>query len=184
MPGLPRIRRGGEHVSANAAVPAETRRARTSSVLMRGYLRWCRFAAWVDDYLNSVREQNEVVAIEDTKAYLRAKRRSLALMQSLLSPEQREEFNRYHYFHVTGGKTGMRYRIRIASFANIDVIGSAGSVLYRLCAHPAGDVPVYDMMAAQMLHLQDAATEHAFLKNTNVHPALQQRMRAEWMFWT
>jgi hypothetical protein len=42
---------------------------------------------------------------------------------------------------------------------------------------------VYDVMAAQMLHLQDAATEMRFLKCANVHPAVSLRRRNEWSFW-
>jgi len=132
-------------------------------------------ARWIDERLNAARRRNEQAAIEETRSYLRAKRRSLALMLSLLTPEQRAEFQRYRHFHVTGGETGTRYRIRVASFANVDIIGPAGSTLYRLCAHPRGDVPVYDVMAAQMLHLQDVATERAFLRFANVHPVVSTR---------
>ncbi|MGH7461883.1 MAG: hypothetical protein ACREMA_12785, partial [Longimicrobiales bacterium] len=63
-------------------------------------------------------------------------------------------------------------------------LGFNDSVMYRLCAHPAGDIPVYDVMAAQMLHLQDAATEQRFLQHANVHPALSEeglRARAAWI---
>lgn len=166
----------GEQASQDARAPAR------APGIMRGYIYLCRFAAWVDDYLNAARRRNEAVALEETKASLRAKRRSLALMLGLLSPEQREEFHRYRHFHVIGGKTGTLYRIRVASFANIDIIGPGDRIMYRICAHPAGEVPIYDVMAAQMLHLQDAATEKVFLKYANVHPVVSQR-RSEWAFW-
>jgi len=142
-------------------------------------LRRCRFAAWVEDYLEAARRRNDQAAIEETKTCLRAKRRSLALMLSLLSAEQREEFRNYRYFHAIGGRTGIRYRIRVASFANIDIVGSNGRTMCRLCAHPAGDVPVYDVMAAQMLHLEDAATERAFLRSANLHPATSAHERRQ-----
>lgn len=138
-----------------------------------------RILAGIDTCLSAARRRNEQVAIEETKSYLRAKRRSLGLMLALLSPEQHAEFHRYRYFHVIGAETGNRYRIRVASFANIDVIGPSGSTLYRLCAHPRGDVPVYDVMAAQMLHLQDAQTERAFLRFANVHPVVAHGRRTE-----
>ncbi|MGE5650395.1 MAG: hypothetical protein ACM34A_09370, partial [Bacillota bacterium] len=58
--------------------------------------------------------------------------------------------------------------------ANIDVLTPEGRVRHRLCAHPAGDVPVFDVMAAQMLHLQDPGSEQRFLRRANVHPPLPE----------
>jgi hypothetical protein len=198
MPDLARARQAVERLltggaaSAGAAAPAQRntmqaqrnsiRPIRTSAILQL-YLRLCRFATWVDDYLNAARSRNEALAIEETKTYLRAKRRALTLMLGLLNPEQREEFRRYRHFHVIGGATGTRYRIRVAAFANIDVLGPTGRTMYRLCVHPGGDVPVYDAMAAQMLHLQDPVTEKSFLKQANVHPVVAQDRRAERVFW-
>jgi hypothetical protein len=190
MPGLPQARQalarffGGTGPAADMQVPRDA--AGTVSrvhITARRYLRLARFAAWVNDYLDAARQRNEQAAIEETKSYLRAKRRSLTLMLSLLNPQQREEFRNYHYFHVIGGKTGVRYRIRVASFANIDIIGPNGRTMSRICAHPAGDVPVYDVMAAQMLHLADAATEKTFLRYANVHPVVGSERRTDGAFW-
>jgi hypothetical protein len=173
MPGVVRARRAARDAPAVTRVPA----------MLRGCFGLFRFAAWVDDYLNAARRRNEEAAVEETRQYMRAKRRSLALMLSLMSPAQREEFRRYRYFHVTGGESGTGYRIRVASYTNIDVIGPTGSTLHHLCVRPWGDVPVYDVMAAQMLHLQDATTEMRFLRCANVHPVVPQRRRNEWSFW-
>jgi hypothetical protein len=142
-------------------------------------------------FYEQVREQvfetqrnNELLRQEQIRRDRRAKRRALSLMMRLLTPEQRQEFRKSGYFHVIGGSSGNRYRIRAATFANIDVVCASGTVMYRLCAHPAGDVPVYDVMAAQMLHLQDPATEKRFLKQANVHPAISEggiRSSSAWL---
>jgi hypothetical protein len=117
---------------------------------------------------------SELLRQEEMRKDRRAKRNALTLLMKLLNPEQRQEFRDSRHFHVTGGSTGNRYRIRAATFANIDVLCANGRVKHRLCAHPTGDVPVYDVMAAQLLHLQDPATEHRFLQRANVHPALSE----------
>lgn len=142
-------------------------------------------------FYEQVREQvlesqrgNELLRQEEIKRARRAKRRSLTLLMKLLAPEQRQEFRKFGHFHVIGGSSGNRYRVRPATFANIDVVCGSGTVMYRLCAHPAGDVPVYDVMAAQMLHLQDPATERRFLQQANVHPALSEgyvRSSSPWL---
>ena len=106
--------------------------------------------------------------LEATREEPRANRRALGLLLKLLNPEQREEFRRSGHFHVIGGKSHAHYRIRPDRVANIDVLGDDGTVLYRLCVAPAGAVPVYDVMAAQMLHLQDAGAEERFLQMANV----------------
>jgi len=182
MPGLVRARQAVTRLFAgNSQYHARVRTR--SPLLMRSCLRLLRFAEWIGDYLDAARQRSERAAMEETRQYLRAKRRSLTLLLNLLSPAQREEFRRYRHFHVIGGETGTLYRIRVASFTNIDVIASTGDTMHHLCVHPGGDVPVYDVMAGQMLHLQDAATERAFLRSANVHPAVSQRRRGEWEFW-
>ncbi|TFW10312.1 hypothetical protein E4K72_01570 [Oxalobacteraceae bacterium OM1] len=142
-----------------------------------------RVLEWFHARMEDARRRNQQALVEESKALLRAKRRSLGLMLSLLTPEQREEFRTRRYFHVIGGSSGTRYRITVAPFANIDIIGPTGRPMYRLCAHPGGDVPVYDIMAAQMLHLQDPATEMAFLRRANVHALVTQSRRPERSFW-
>jgi len=126
---------------------------------------------------------NELVRLDEIRRDRRAKRRALSLLMRLLTLEQREEFRTYRYFHVVGGSTGVRYRIRVAPFANIDALRADGRVRHRLCAFPAGDVPVYDVMAAQMLHLQDPATEQRFLQRANVHAALTEERARSSSMW-
>ena len=100
-----------------------------------------------------------------------AKRRALGLMIRLLNPTQSAEFRHALHFHVIGASTGERYRIRVESIANIDVLGDDGRIKYRLCVQPANDVPIYDAMASQMLQLQDPVAEIRLLKQANVVPA-------------
>lgn len=100
----------------------------------------------------------------------RAKRRSLTLLLKLLNAQQRQEFREAGHFLVTGGTSGERYRIRTDRIANIDVLHDDGTVKCRLCVIPTGGVPIYDVMAAQLLHLQDPATELRLLKQANVFP--------------
>jgi hypothetical protein len=97
----------------------------------------------------------------------RARRKSLALLLGLMSAEQRQQFRQSGSFYVVGGSSGDLYRIRSGTIANIDVLRNESKVKWRLCVHPKG-VPMYDVMAAQLLHLQDPLTEKRFLRHANV----------------
>lgn len=101
-----------------------------------------------------------------------AEQRSLSLLLNLLSREQHDEFDRYGYFHVTGGGSGDRYRIRRNTGVNVDVLGADGNVNYHLCARPSGDIPMYDVMAGQLLFLQDRDAEAHFLQHARRHVTL------------
>jgi len=98
----------------------------------------------------------------------RARRRALVLLLRQLNSEQRREFRQYGYFYVRGGRSGQRYRIRTDLIANIDVFNRDDTIRHRLCVHLA-EGPLYDMMAAQCLHLQDPETEQEFLRHANIH---------------
>lgn len=140
---------------------------------LHGFYRWAR------DQVLDARRHNEELMRDERRSVRRAQRRSLTLLIRLQTPQQREEFRVTRQFHVTGGRTGTRYRIRAATLVNIDVLDNDGTVMHRLCAHPTGDVPLYDVLAAQMLHLQDPATELRFLQQAYVHSALpDSRVRA------
>lgn len=101
-----------------------------------------------------------------------AEQKALSLMLSLLSREQRDEFDKFGYFHVTGGSSGDRYRIRRNSGVNVDVLGKDGHVEFHLCARPCGDIPMYDVMAGQLLFLQDRDAEAHFLQHARRHVTL------------
>jgi hypothetical protein len=101
-----------------------------------------------------------------------AEQKALSLLLNLLSREQRDEFDRYGYFHVTGGSSGHRYRIRDNSGVNIDLLDIDGNVEYHLCARPSGEMPMYDVMAGQLLFLQDRDAEPHFLEQARKHGML------------
>ncbi len=128
------------------------------------WIRWWRWVRAVQD----ARAHRSREAIQRARAEERAR----TLLLTLLSEEQRGDFQSKGYFHVTGGSSGDRYRIRFDSTVNIDVLGADGSVRYRLCARPVGDIPMYDVMAGQILHLQDGGAELRFLEQAKRHDAI------------
>ena len=120
---------------------------------------------WIRNWHNArAREQAAVCAAR------RAERRALTLLLRLLSPAQRHDFRKHGVIHVTGASSGSRYRIRVAPFANIDVLACNGVVAHRLCVQPVGELPIYDVMAGQILYLQDPGAEEGFLRHANKHP--------------
>jgi hypothetical protein len=127
-----------------------------------------RFCAPFREFFQDSGRNTAQARLEAMRKERRAQRRSLILLVRLLTPEQRQEFRMLQHFHVTGGRTGCRYRIRTGRTANIDVLHEDGRLRYRLCVVPVGGVPVYDVMAAQMLHLQDPHTEEALLMSANI----------------
>ncbi|MDB5838158.1 MAG: hypothetical protein JWQ23_110 [Herminiimonas sp.] len=138
----------------------------------------------IREQLQEAHRKNEVAKRDAMRRDRRAKRRALTLLLKLLNPQQRQEFRANKYFHVTGGSSGDRYRIQVGRIANIEILDGNGKVKCRLCIHPVGDVPVYDVMAAQLLHLQDPGAEERFLYRANVLPALTENRlgsRAEWI---
>lgn len=102
----------------------------------------------------------------------RADQKARSLLLGLLNDEQRREFEARGCFHVTGGCTSDRYRIRVDSAVNVDLLGADGKVRYHLCARPSGDIPMYDVMAGQLLFLQDRVTESFFLSQAKKHVTL------------
>lgn len=143
---------------------------------MRAARDWCaRWWRWIQA-VQFAREQRGRAAIQQARAAQRAR----ALLLTLLNEEQRMQFQASGYFHVTGGSSGERYRIRHDSTVNIDVLGADGVVRFHLCARPSGDIPMYDVMAGQLLHLQDVNTEERFLARANRHVTLSFPTLAGW----
>lgn len=127
-------------------------------------------SGWLSEILDRLGKQLREAQRQDELAE-RSSRRALTLLIGVMNSEQREEFLKFRHFHVVGGHSGDRYRIREAAFCNVDVPRADGTVAYRLCAYPAGSAPVYDVLAAQMLHLQDSVTEQRFLQEAITYPA-------------
>jgi hypothetical protein len=152
-------------------------------ILWAGARRWYRLCARRREWMQEAQRTRERVVHEAIRNKRRAKRRALSLLLNLLNPEQRREFQAYGHFHVMGGASGDCYRIRVDSVANIDVLRHDGTVKHRLCAHPTGDIPVYDVMAGQLLYLQDSSTEKRFLAQANSHPALPEAQVRRAQMW-
>ena len=92
-----------------------------------------------------------------------AKERAEKLLRSCLSPQQQDELERLHHFHLIVGNK--RYRINRGRSRNIQLIDETGKVVKHLCAHPREYVPDADTMLAQKLMLE--TDEESFLKIAN-----------------
>lgn len=98
-----------------------------------------------------------------------ARQRARDLLISMLTPDQRKEFDDSQAFTLLA-QSGKRYRITHGIIANIEALSRKGVVTHRLCAHPhnASELPVEDTLIAQLLHLR--ADEAGFLRGANRHP--------------
>lgn len=131
------------------------------------------------EWLQAARRTREKL-VQEAIQKGRAEQKAHSLLLSLLNKEQRYEFQAYGYFHVTGGGSGNRYRIRVDSAVNIDVLGENGTVRYHLCARPAGNIPMFDVMAGQLLYLQDGGAEKRFLERANRHVTMSLAAMGRW----
>jgi hypothetical protein len=147
---------------------------RALETLRAGGRRLYRFCERLKDEVHQSERRSERIRKETIRNERRASRRALVLLLTQLNPKQRQDFRTNGYFHVIGGRTGDRYRIRVGTIANIDVLRDDGVVKHRLCARLVDDVPAYDVMAAQLLHLQDATTELKFLRQANFQSTLSE----------
>lgn len=94
--------------------------------------------------------------------------KALALLLSLLSPEQRAQFEspargQVRYFDCIGHHSKRRYRIKEGSHGNIYLMEGDRAVT-KYCAQPEG-VPLHDSMLAQKFQIE--ADEEAFLAVAN-----------------
>jgi hypothetical protein len=110
----------------------------------------------------------------------RAKVRARSLLDSVLTPEQRQYVERHGYIPVVGSK-GRRYHIRTGGGAsgNVVLVDEKEAVLGRFCAHPTsahGHIPTEDSFVAQLLHLQD--DEDDFLGKANLVDGINPVRRA------
>jgi hypothetical protein len=84
----------------------------------------------------------------------RAEARAIQFLLSNLSPAQREQFETFRYFDVTGGMTGSRYRIRYGPQMNVEQLDDNALRRHSLCFVPQGGLPVGDIMLAQKIALE------------------------------
>jgi hypothetical protein len=102
----------------------------------------------------------------------KARRRARSLLDSVLTPEQRQYMERHGYIPVIGSK-GRRYHVRTGGGAsgNVVLVDEKEAVLGRFCVHPRSThdghhLPNDDQFLAQVLHLQD--DEDDLLKVANL----------------
>ncbi len=93
------------------------------------------------------------------RAYLDERRseaheRGMRLLKQNLTPGQLQQYSRYGYFEVIGGKTGKRYRIRHGRSMNIDQLDKNGRRVCGWCFFPEGNLVTGDVMLAQKLALE------------------------------
>lgn len=96
------------------------------------------------------------------------------LLLEHLNPEQTEDYKQHCHFTIRG-RNNVRFRIRKGRSGNVDVVNAAGRIDYRLCAHPAMDVPDCDTMLAQKIMLE--LDEDNFMRIANRHQAPPESMR-------
>jgi hypothetical protein len=80
--------------------------------------------------------------------------RGMRLLRENLTPMQRQQYDRYGYFEVVGGKTGKRYRIRHGRSMNIDQLDRNGRRVCGWCFFPEGNLVTGDVMLAQKQALE------------------------------
>ena len=83
-----------------------------------------------------------------------ARARSLRLLGENLTPAQREQYKSGHYFDVTGGTSGKRYRIHHGRSMNIDQLDQRGRRVCGWCFFPKGRLVTGDVMLAQKVALE------------------------------
>lgn len=127
-------------------------------------------ASYNADQEREVQEQlaQRLRIMEEARAQLEeAERTAKELLEACLNEPQRLELKRHGTITVRG--LHHRFRIRKGRVANVDVVGKDGRLVHKLCCHPVGEVPDYDVMLAQKLMLE--VCEDEFVKKANVHPS-------------
>ncbi|MGE0852373.1 MAG: hypothetical protein AB7O44_22570 [Hyphomicrobiaceae bacterium] len=84
----------------------------------------------------------------------RAQERGLVLLKENLGPDQRQQYDKYGYFDVVGGKSGKRYRIRHGRQMNIEQLDKNGRRVCGWCFYPQGGLVAGDIMLAQKVALE------------------------------
>jgi hypothetical protein len=95
-----------------------------------------------------------------------AEAKARVLLERALTQQQRRDLFAKRCFYVKGRK--FNYRVREGRSGNVDVLDVSGRVISRLCAHPLGRVPIYDMMLAQKLWIE--TDENMFLESAAPYP--------------
>jgi hypothetical protein len=95
----------------------------------------------------------------------RAQERGLQLLKENLAPPQRQQYEKYGYFDVVGGRTGKRYRIRHGRQMNIEQLDKNGRRVCGWCFYPQGSLVAGDIMLAQKVALELFETDALRIAN-------------------
>lgn len=94
-----------------------------------------------------------------------ADKKALKLLRENLTPIQLSEYDKLMHFHVIGGDSGKKYRIKHGRQMNIDELDASGSRVCGWCFLPRGNVPAGDCMLAQKTALELMETEALKIAN-------------------
>lgn len=112
----------------------------------------------------ALRDQEEAARKGRVAALEYAKEKSHKLLLSVLDPQQKEELKTKGHFHCKSQK-GFVYRIYTGTHGNVKRLDERGKEVESLCIQP-DNVPVYDAMLAQKLHIE--MNEDEFRKTANI----------------
>lgn len=107
-----------------------------------------------------IQRKAELAAAERRAAIERAR----ALLLSMLTVQEREQYQREQFFDVIAKHSKRRYRIRQGSHGNVRLLDAAGREVASYCGQPNG-VPTEDSMLAQKLQIEH--DEDEFLRHAN-----------------
>lgn len=106
-----------------------------------------------------------------------AELRAIALLQSWLTPEQREQFDKYGWFDVIGGDTGRRYRVNRPQIYNVHLLCECSGVMCKICFVPRdrkiqthGDIMLMQKMALEKDELATLALANVNSGDRGVMP--------------
>jgi hypothetical protein len=98
---------------------------------------------------------SEVVDRRLQRRLAQAERRGMELLVENLSGRQREQYQAFAYFDVTGSDTGRRYRIFHGRSGNVRELGPNDRLERGKCFLPQGDLVAGDCMLAQKIALEN-----------------------------
>jgi hypothetical protein len=96
----------------------------------------------------------------------RPESRSLRLLRTWLSAEQRSQFDSDRCFEVIGCDTGKRYRIHYGVATNVHELDAAGVPKLGWCFAPEGYLAPGDVMLAQKIALETGEREALAIANS------------------
>jgi hypothetical protein len=104
--------------------------------------------------------------IEPHERYAEAEKRSLELLKSWLSPQQRRDYEAHNFFCVVGSDTGTHYRLVREHSYNILELDKEGALTgQKFCVVPAQSVALGDQLLAQKIWLETDETRTLKIAN-------------------